>query len=398
MRVHRLTTGCLIAALLCLLSIFPAAAEAAPMPGPNPAWKLSAAPPVSAGGAVLMDWTTGRILYGRNAFQPRDPASTTKILTALIALEKGRLDDKVTVSKRAAYTPGSSMYIKPGEVYSLHDLLHGLLLRSGNDAAAAIAEHVAGSVENFAVLMNARSKQLGTTVSRWVNPHGLTAAGHVSSAYDLALIAREALKNPTFQKIVSTRETPLKFEYLQRDVVLHNTNRLLSGFPGADGVKTGTTAAAGACLVASATREQHKLIAVVLHAGNRWRDSGELLNWGFANFRLATLGAAGEVVVEAPVRGGRQLAVPLALADQMSSVVPRTGADVPKLELQVESGLTAPIKKGQALGRAHVHEDGKLLGETLLVAAADVPEATLLDYLMRLLSPLVRWGHEAGAF
>jgi serine-type D-Ala-D-Ala carboxypeptidase (penicillin-binding protein 5/6) len=397
MRVHRLTTRCLIGALLCLLSIFPAGAEAAPTPGPNPAWKLGAAPPVSAGGAVLMDWTTGRILYGRNAFQPRDPASTTKILTALIALEKGRLDDKVTVSKRAAYTPGSSMYIKPGEVYSLHDLLHGLLLRSGNDAAAAIAEHIAGSVEKFAVLMNARSKQIGTTVSRWVNPHGLTAPGHVSSAYDLALITREALKNPTFQKIVSTRETPLKFEYLERDVVLHNTNRLLSGFPGADGVKTGTTAAAGACLVASATREQHKLIAVVLHAGNRWRDSGELLNWGFTNFRLATLGAAGEVVVEAPVRGGRDLAVPLALADQMAAVVPRTGA-VPKLELQVESQLAAPIKKGQALGRAHFHEDGKLLGETLLVAAADVPKATLFDYLMRLLSPLVRWGHEAGAF
>lgn len=398
MRVTRVKAKWLATAAFLVLSICPAAAQAAPMPGPNPAWKLSSRPPVAAGGAILMDWSTGRILYNRNAFQPRDPASTTKILTALIALEKGRLDDKVTVSKRAAYTPGSSMYIKPGDVYSLHDLLHGLLLRSGNDAAAAIAEHIAGSVENFAVLMNARSKQIGTTASRWVNPHGLTAAGHVSSAYDLALIAREALKNPTFQKIVSTRETPLKFEYLERDVVLHNTNRLLSGFPGADGVKTGTTAAAGACLVASATRDQHKLIAVVLHAGNRWRDSGQLLEWGFANFRLATLGAAGEVVVEAPVKGGRQLAVPLALADQVSTVLPRTGAAVPKLELEVQDQIAAPIKKGQALGRAHLHEDGRLLAETVLVAAADVPKATLLDRLMRLLSPLVRWGHEAGAF
>lgn len=398
MRVHRLTAQWLTAAVLLLCTNFPAAAQAAPLPGISPAWKLSSPPPVSAGGAILMDWTTGRILYNRDAFRPRDPASTTKVLTALVALEKARLDDKVTISKRAAYTPGSSMYIKPGEVYSLHDLLHGLLLRSGNDAAVAIAEHIAGSVEQFAVLMNAKSKQIGTTASRWVNPHGLTVGGHFSSAYDLALITREALHNATFQQIVSTRERPLKLEYLQRDVVLHNTNRLLSGFPGADGVKTGTTAAAGACLVASATRDQHKLIAVVLHAGDRWRDSGKLLEWGFANFRLATLGAAGEVVVEAPVRGGRQLAVPLALAEQMSTIVPRTNADMPKLELDVQDQLAAPIKKGQALGRARFHEDGKLLGETLLVAAADVPKATLLDWLMRLFSPLVRWGHDAGAF
>jgi D-alanyl-D-alanine carboxypeptidase (penicillin-binding protein 5/6) len=370
------------------------------MPGPNPAWKLTARPPVAAGGAILMDWSTGRILYNRNAFQPRDPASTTKVLTALIALEKGRLDDKVTISKRAAYTPGSSMYIKPGEVYSLHDLLHGLLLRSGNDAAAAIAEHIAGSVENFAVLMNAKSKQLGTVSSRWVNPHGLTAQGHVSSAYDLALIAREALKNPTFQKIVSTRETPLRFEYLHRDVILHNTNRLLAGgLPGADGVKTGTTAAAGACLVASATRDNHKLIAVVLNAGNRWREASSLLEWGYTNFELATLGAAGEVVVEAPVANGRQLAIPLALADPLVAVVPRTqSTERPKLEIQVQEQITAPVKRGEALGRARVREEGKPLAETVLIAAADVPKATLLDKFMRLISPLVRWGHEAGAF
>ncbi|HWI54023.1 MAG TPA: D-alanyl-D-alanine carboxypeptidase family protein [Symbiobacteriaceae bacterium] len=391
-------TKWLAPALALWLGLCPTAAFASEPVGPNPAWKLTAQPQVSAGGAVLVDWTTGRILYNKNAFGPRDPASTTKVLTALIALEKGRLEDKVTVSKRAAYTPGSSMYIKPGEVYSLHDLLYGLLLRSGNDAAVAIAEHIGGSVEGFAAMMNAKSRELGARSSHWVNPHGLTVAGHVTSAYDLALITRHALQNEMFRSIVAVRETPLKFEYLQRDVVLHNTNRLLSVMPEADGVKTGTTAAAGACLVASATRGEHKLVAVVLHAGNRWQDASKLLNWGFDNFQLTNLGSSGEVVMEAPLKGGKQVAVPLALASDLTAVVPRMGDIRPAVELQVQDQIAAPVKKGQPLGRAEVREDGQRLAETMLVAAKDVPRAGLLDKIIRLLTPLVRWGAEGGVF
>ncbi|HYF95461.1 MAG TPA: D-alanyl-D-alanine carboxypeptidase family protein [Symbiobacteriaceae bacterium] len=388
----------LTAALMVGLGMLPARALGAPVTEPNPSWKLSPHPQVSAGGAVLMDWTTGRILYHKDAFRRRDPASTTKVLTAIIALEKGRLDDQVRVTKRAAYTPGSSMYIKPGEVYSLHDLLYGLLLRSGNDAAVAIAEHIGGSVEGFAALMNAKSKQIGATASHWANPHGLTDSRHFSTAYDLALITRHALQNEVFRGIVAVRETPLKFEYLHRDVVLHNTNRLLSQMPDADGVKTGTTAAAGACLIASATREEHKLVAVVLHAGNRWRDAASLLEWGFGNFRLASLGSAGEVVVEASVRNGRELAVPLALASDLSAVVPRTGTGTPGLELQVQEAIEAPVKKGQTLGRAAVRENGRPLAETVLVAAKDVPEAGLLLKFIRLFTPLVQWGGATGVF
>ncbi|HWI66019.1 MAG TPA: D-alanyl-D-alanine carboxypeptidase family protein [Symbiobacteriaceae bacterium] len=386
------------AAIALMVAISNPAAAAAPTPGPNPQWKLTANPPVSAWGAVLLDWTTGRVLFEKGAFAKRDPASTTKVLTALIALERGRLDDKVTVSKRAAYTPGSSMYIKPGEVYSLHDLLHGLLLRSGNDAAVAIAEHIGGSVEEFANLMNAKSKQLGATSSHWANPHGLTDAQHWSTAYDLALITRQALQNETFRNIVSIRETALTFEYLQRDVVLHNTNRLLSIMPDADGVKTGTTSAAGACLIASATRDEHKLVAVVLHAGNRWRDAAELLEWGFGNFRLASLGEAGEVVMEAPVKNGKQVAVPLALATGLTAVVPKSGGALPQIDLQIQDRIEAPVKKGQPLGRAEVREDGRRLGETMLVAARDVPEAGILLKLLRLFTPLVRWGSEKGVY
>lgn len=384
---------------LCLVLIpAPALALAEPALGPSPAWKVAPAPGVSAGAAVVVDWKTGRVLFQRDAFSQRAPASTTKVLTAILALERAKMTDKVTISKRAAYTGGSSMYIKPGEVYSMHDLLYGLLLRSGNDAATAIAEHVAGSVEEFAVLMNAKAKSVGALKSNFVNPHGLTDARHYSTAYDLAMITRYALQNETFRSIVAVRETPLTFEYLNRDVVLHNTNRLLRMMPDADGVKTGTTAAAGACLIASATRDDQKLVAVVLRAGNRWNDAAKLLEWGFTNFRLATLGAPGEVVVEAPVRDGRTLSVPLALASELSTVLPRTGGAIPKVDLQVQTGIEAPIKRGQPLGRAAVVEDGKVLAEAMLTAAADVPKATWLDKLYRGLMPLLHWAKEGGLF
>ncbi|HLN62842.1 MAG TPA: D-alanyl-D-alanine carboxypeptidase, partial [Symbiobacteriaceae bacterium] len=208
---------------------------------------------------------------------------------------------------------------------------------------------------------------------------------------DLAVITRHALRNETFRTIVSTRMAPLSFEALGRDVVLHNTNRLLSGFPGADGVKTGTTAAAGACLIASATRDEHKLIAVVLHSGNRWNESARLLEWGFANFRLATLAGRGEVVVEKPVRAGKSLTVPLAVAGDLTTVLPRSQQELPGLDLHVQEGITAPLKKGQPLGRAAIKEGDRVLSEAMLVAATDVPKATWLDYLYRALTPLLRW-------
>jgi serine-type D-Ala-D-Ala carboxypeptidase (penicillin-binding protein 5/6) len=388
---HKFTSTVCALATLFAVATQPGPAEAAPRLMPNPEWKVSPFGSLSAGAAVLIDWQTGRILWQKNAFYPRDPASTTKVLTALIALEKAKLTDPVKVSRRAAYTPGSSMYIKPGEIYSMHDLLHGLLLRSGNDAAAAIAEHVGGSIEGFAALMNAKSREIGAVNSHWVNPHGLTAQGHVSTAYDLALITRHAMRHETFRTIVSTPQASLTFEQLGRDVVLHNTNRLLRSFPGADGVKTGTTAAAGACLIASATRDHHKLISVVLHAGNRWNDAARLLEWGFQNFRLATLAHAGEVVVEAPIRGGKTLTVPLALTEDLTTVMPKSHGGAPMVKLQVQEAIQAPLKKGQPLGRASVKDGDQQIDEALLVAAADVPEATWLDYLYRALTPLLRW-------
>jgi D-alanyl-D-alanine carboxypeptidase (penicillin-binding protein 5/6) len=373
-----------------------AAAGAVPVTAcPGPAWPAEGAPGVSAWNAILMDWHTGEVLYVKNACNRRDPASTTKVLTAIIALERGTLSDQVTVSRRAAFTPGSSMYLGQGQVHSLHDLLHGLLLRSGNDAATAIAEHIAGSVEAFAGLMNAKASEIGARNSHFVNPHGLTHAQHFSTAYDLAVIARYALQNDTFRQIVGLREAPLTYESMNRDVVLHNTNRLLWRMDGVDGVKTGTTSAAGACLIASATRDEQKLISVVLHDGNRWSDSARLLEWGFTRYQLAVLGREGEVLLSRQVAGGKPEMMPIALGDDVALVAPRVGAAIPGMEVEVQRRIVAPVKKGQTVGQVTVREHGRLKAQVPLVAAQDVARRNLLDNIIRGLKPLIRWMTES---
>jgi len=377
-----------VALILCLL--LPALpVQASPLPTAADRWKVEAAPRGGAGAAVLLDWQTGEVLYARNAKQRRAPASTTKVLTALIALERGDLNDLVKVSRRAAYTEGSSMHVRPGEVYSLHDLLHGLLLRSGNDAAVAIAEHLAGSVEAFALLMNDRARALGATESHFVNPHGLSKPDHYSTAYDLAVITRAALNNPKFAEIVAQPARELTYEELERRTVLYNTNRLLGWVPGADGVKTGTTAAAGPCLIASATREGQKLISVVLHASNRWRESADLLEWGFRNFRVAQLGQQGEILRSVPVYRGKLTAVPVALKEDLKLVLPRTAQEVPPIQISLSHPeIPAPIRQGDRVGSAVIAlPDGRDLVVDL-VAAASVSKANWLDLLYRFLVSL----------
>lgn len=376
------------ALLLCL--ILPAGlAHAAPTTAVE-RFKVEPAPSGWSGAVAVLDWQTGELLYGRNAHSRRDPASTTKVLTALLALERGRLDDLVKVSRRAGRTPGSSMYIKEGDVYSLHDLLYGLLLRSGNDAAAAIAEHLSGSVEEFAKLMTRRAKELGAKNSHFANPHGLTHPQHFSTAYDLAIITRAALTHPTFREIVAKTSSPITYEQLGREATLYNTNKLLGLLEGADGVKTGTTAAAGPCLIASATRGEQKLIAVVLHAGNRWREAADLLEWGFRNFQVARLGQEGEVLRTLPVQNGKWEHVGVALQEDLSLVLPRTGGQVPEIQVDLQTQVVAPVRKGQPLGKAIIAlADGRDL-QVPLVAAEAIPEATWVDRIYRLLVSLLQ--------
>lgn len=238
---------------------------------------------INASAAVLINAGTGEVLYEKNPHASMAPASTTKMMTAIIAIERGDLERQVKISANAAAIPGSSMHLRRGEKYSLHNLLYGLLLSSGNDAATAIAEDIAGSEAKFARVMNDKARELGMLHTHFANASGLPAAGHYSTAYDLAILARYALKNPVFAAIVQTKFTSVPVSRSKRVKPLQNHNKLLWQYPYTTGIKTGYTRKAGKCLVASATQNETSLISVVLKSGTIYNDSITLFDFGFKN-------------------------------------------------------------------------------------------------------------------
>lgn len=361
----------------------------------------AAAPPTDnkARAAILMDARTGEILYEKSSRERNAPASTTKIMTAILALESGRLDDPVRVSLRAAATRGSSMHLFAGQIITLRELITGLLMRSGNDAAVAIAEHLAGSAEAFVVKMNLRARDLGALSTQFRNPHGLSAPGHYSSAYDLAILARYALANPAFAAIVSSKE--ISIDWLDRrgrekDVNLRNTNKLLWMLEEADGVKTGTTGEAGPCLVSSATRGNHKLIAVVLHDHARWYDSMQLLKYGFDNYDLYEYCDQGALIATLPVEGGLAAEVDAVAANPAALTI--AAADYAKVSAEVDMPKTirAPVYQGQKVGEIVFFVGDKAVKTVDIVAAREVSERTVLKTflqgLIRTFRLLAGWG------
>jgi D-alanyl-D-alanine carboxypeptidase (penicillin-binding protein 5/6) len=242
----------------------------------------SPAPKVDAEAALLVVAGTGKILYAINPDAIMYPASTTKIMTALVALERGKLDSVVTVSSQAASCEEASLGLRAGDRLTLRDLLYGMMLASGNDAAEAVAEHIAGSVPDFVELMNDRATKMGLVNTHFANPHGLPDPNnHYSSARDLVAITALALQNPEFAKMAATRDyaVPLKN---RAPIKASTTNKFLRTYPGASGVKTGYTQAAGDCLVAAAKRGNVQLIAVLLNDDERWGDAAKLMDYGFS--------------------------------------------------------------------------------------------------------------------
>jgi serine-type D-Ala-D-Ala carboxypeptidase (penicillin-binding protein 5/6) len=236
---------------------------------------------VNASAAVLINADTGEVLYSKNSDSTMIPASTTKIMTAIIAIENGDLAKKVKVSPRAAAKPGSSMHLQAGEAQTLRDLLYGLLLPSGNDAATAIAECIAGSEEKFARMMTAKARELGMENTCFKNASGLPAAGHYTTAYDMALLADYALKNPTFAEIVQTKSASVPGSRSKVHRSLINHNKLLWQYPYTTGIKTGYTRRAGPCLVASASQNGITLVSVILKSDTMYNDSINLFDYGF---------------------------------------------------------------------------------------------------------------------
>lgn len=325
--------------------------------------------------AVLMDATNGQVLYHWHAYRQMDPASITKIMTAYLVIRQGQLHRVVTISPQAASTPGSRMHLKAGQRYTILDLLRGLLLRSGNDAAVALAQAEAGSVSAFVHRMNQTARQLGAFNTHFVNPNGLTAAGHYSSAYDLALIARAALKLALFQHFVSTEADQVQELRSHQTRVLRNTNRLLDVFPPADGIKTGTTNAAGRCLAASATVHHVQLIAIVLHSQDRWVDARHLLTWGFAHWKLATALTKGQPLATVSVSHGTVDRVYLVAAHTVHIMVPT--AESPTVIVTAPGKVMAPVRSGQVLGTAYVMANNQLIQAEPLHAVASVSRVSL---------------------
>lgn len=317
----------------------------------------------SALSAVLMEAESKRVLFAHNAESVLPMASTTKIMTAVIALECGNLQAETLITAESVNVEGSSVYLTVGERFTREELLYALLLESGNDAAVALSIAVAGSVDAFVELMNAKAAELGLKSTHFVNPHGLSADGHHTSAYDLALITAYALSVDGFEEIASTVSKKLESDgHLPRYLVNHN--RLLRSYDGLIGVKTGYTMAAGRCLVTAARRDGMTLIAVTLNDRDDWHDHTAMLDFGFGAFRMVTVLEGGERVA-VPVTDGEKTSTTAVCSEAVRVCTP-TDSTVTKLF--VTSPALAPIEKGQKIAVLKVFENGTLIKEVPLLA------------------------------
>ncbi|MCI7540652.1 MAG: D-alanyl-D-alanine carboxypeptidase [Veillonellaceae bacterium] len=331
-----------------------------------------ALPRVTARSAVVMEAKTGRVLYERNMGDRRFPASTTKIMTLIIALEKGNLDDVVKVGPHAAGTEGSTLWLEEGDEITLRELLYGMMLHSGNDATVAVAEHIAGSVDAFARLMTDKAHEIGAKDTNFVNANGLPDDAHYTTAHDLALIASYGYTLPEFEKIVSTKE--ITFPWVKDDTHrLRNENQMLWLYEGGNGVKTGYTDAAGRCLVSAAKRDGIQLVAVVLDSNWMWNDSILLLDYGFSKIDRTTVVKKHAQVGMVAVTGSRARRLGVQTKDEIVlPVVDGTAGYEQTIDLP--HAVKAPIKKGDVVGTLRVSYEGKEVAKTDLVAMQDAEQ------------------------
>ncbi len=358
---------------------------------------------LEAEAAILIDALAGNILYEKNIHEPLPPASITKIMTLLLALEaieegKVSLGEEVVVSERAASMGGSQIFLSPGDVVTMEELLIGIAVGSGNDASVAVAEHIAGSLEGFVDMMNERASQLGMDHTVFQNACGLHIEGHVTTAYDIALMSRELLKYPEIHEwfTIWLDEDFLKGRIsVEEGIYLSNTNRMVRYYPGCDGLKTGYTSQAGHCIAATARRDDTRFIAVILNAPDsktRFNEAGELLDYAFANFETVLLAEKGQVIEEVQVEKGKESTVELILPEELGILVEK--AEVPDFEKEVviTHSLTAPLTVGEKLGELIISREGQEVLKKNLVAEKSIDRASLLDIFHRILSEWVKFG------
>lgn len=321
---------------------------------------------LSARSASLYEPKTKSFIYQKNANIRLPMASTTKIMTALVALENGNTEDIITVSSKSTGIEGSSLYLKAGEKMKLGDLLYAVMLRSANDAAAAVAEGVAGSIEAFSELMNQKASELGLKNTHFTNPHGLDDPEHYTTASELAIISAEALKNSTFKEIVSSyKKIIVNTDGEERLIVNHN--KLLNLYKDAIGVKTGFTKKSGRCLVGAAERNGLMLITVTIDAPSDWNDHRTLFDLGFSTLERITLASPGEFSYTLPVINGEFESITVSNTDEFSYIKRFDEVDaIPSVQLS--RYLVAPIKKGDAVGKITFLKGKEVIGEINLYA------------------------------
>lgn len=314
---------------------------------------------VSAKACVLIEQQTGKILFEKNSSEKLPMASTTKIMTTLLCLESGRLDDEFVVDSEAIKVEGSSMGLTEGDVVTKRALCYGMLLPSGNDAANVTAIKLSGSIEKFADMMNERAQQIGMTHTYFVTPSGLEGEGHGSSAYDMALLAREALKNEDFAEICSKSSAKVKFGNPPFDRWLKNTNRLLTMCEGVNGVKTGFTDEAGRCLVSSCERNGLSLVCVTLNDKNDWDDHSKLYDYGFSLIKSAEL--SDDNIYPMPVAGGTEETIPVKA--EKSIVIGDDGKMLSKIssEIVMPPFVYANVKLDDKVGEVRWYYDGRFI-------------------------------------
>lgn len=359
-------------------------------------------------GAILIDEETGQILYEKNANKQLYPASTTKIMTGILAIELGDLNEKVTITDDVIEgLDGTHIALEPGEELTLNDLVHALLIGSANDAAVAIAIHISGSVEEFVKLMNEKAEKIGALNTHFENPNGLPNDEHMTTAYDLSLIAKYAMKNKTFRDIVKnyyyiipTTNKKDESRYLQSsNRLLYSQKKIdLNGetipikYDGVDGVKSGYTSVAQNCLVTSAKKGNTRLISVVLKSQGRniYIDTHKLLNYGFNNFDKNFLTSKNEFIGNVKIKNGTNKFITGVSEDDFYVYVPKDNSSEVKTNISLPSKLEAPISKGQALGKIEYFLDGNSLGYVNIVSTENVEAMPLYRQIIENY-PIGKW-------
>lgn len=351
---------------------------------------------VAAKGAVLIDASTGQVLFQQDSHKELPLASVTKVMTMLLVMEsvdagKITLDDKVTISERAASMGGSQMYMEVGEVHTVAELMEGVAMASANDGCVALAEYVAGSEEIFVERMNKRAEELGMRDTHFVNTNGLPVADHYSSAYDIALMSQKLYEFEATHEWFTTWQSTITVGLpgKEKEFGLTNTNKLIKQYDGCNGIKTGFTNDAGYCLSASATRDETHLIAVALGcetAKIRNAEVSKMLDYGFANFETTVVAEKGQSMEEVIIEKGSPDKIQAVTAEKITALVAKGEKDAVSSKVKINDKVPLPLKKGQEIGELILYQDKQEIGRYPLVASAAVEKATFKELFTRLIT------------